>query len=303
MEEIILHQYEASPFSEKIRKILALKQLAWRGVEQPIVAPKPRLTPLTGGYRRIPVLQIGADIYCDTALIARVLDARKPEPSCFPQGSFGASEIIAHWADHWLFMAAVPPAVIKLLDVLPPEFLKDRQAMSPGFTLENLKAMLPDAKTRLLVGLDWLNAQLDGRDFLLGSEFGVADAACFHPLWFLRNDAESFAAVEKRPGLKRWFDRVDAMGRGKMTAMDAEEALTLARRSLPMTPEQTDGTDPNGLKPGDAIRVMADDYGVEHVGGVAVVVSAQEIALRREDPSVGEVIVHFPRAGYRVTRG
>lgn len=303
MEEIILHQYEASPFSEKIRKLLALKRLRWRAVDQPIVAPKPDLTPLTGGYRRIPVLQIGADVYCDTALIARVLEARKPEPSCFPGGNGGASEIIAHWADHWLFLAAVPPAVMKLLDVLPPEFLRDRQAMSPGFTLENLKSTLPDARSRLLVGLDWLAAQLEQRDFLLGSAFGVADAACFHPLWFLRNDPESFATVEKRPALRRWFERIDAMGRGEMTAMDREEALAVARRSLPMTPEQSDGTDPNGWKPGDAIRVTADDYGTEQVSGIAVVVNAQEIALRREDPSVGEVIVHFPRAGYRVARG
>ena len=66
MEEIILHHYDVSPFSEKIRKILALKKLSWRGVEQPIIAPKPKLTPLTGGYRKIPVLQIGADVYCDT---------------------------------------------------------------------------------------------------------------------------------------------------------------------------------------------------------------------------------------------
>lgn len=175
--------------------------------------------------------------------------------------------------------------------------------MSPGFTPENWKATLPDAKSRLLVGLDWLAAQLEERDFLLGPAFGVADAACFHPLWFLRGDAESFAAVEKRPALQRWFARIEAMGRGEMTTMDAEEALTIARHSLPMTPEQTDGTDPTGLKPGDTIRVTADDYGTEHVSGLAVVVTAQEIALRREEASIGEIIVHFPRAGYRFTRG
>ena len=302
MEEIILHQYETSPFSEKIRKILALKDLDWRGVEQPIIAPKPKLTPLTGGYRRIPVLQIGADIYCDTARIAQALEAVKSEPSCYPGANAGACEIIAHWADHWLFSASVPPAVYKLLDVLPPEFMKDRQAMSPGFTIENLKASLPDARNRLLVGLDWLDSQLAARDFLLGSSFSLADAACFHPLWFLRGDPESFAAVDSRPTLKRWFDRVDGMGRGRMTALDADEALALAQQSLPLTPERSDGTDPNGLRPGDRISISADDYGVERVSGVAVVVTASEIALKREDPSVGEVVVHFPRAGYRVAK-
>lgn len=302
MNEIILHHYAASPFSEKIRKIFALKKLAWHGVEQPIIAPKPDLTPLTGGYRRIPVLQLGADVYCDTALIARVLETVAPEPSAFPDGNRGAAEIIAHWADHWFFLAVVPPAISKMIDVLPPDFIKDRQAMSPGFTSEALLAALPDAKVRVRTSLDWLASQLEGRDFLLGAKFSVADAACFHLLWFLRNDPESFAVAMARPALKRWFDRVDAMGHGEMTPLEPQEALAIARRSLPMTPESSDDSDPLGLKPGDAVRVVADDYGVEQVAGIAVVVTAEEIALRREDPSVGEVIVHFPRAGYRVTR-
>jgi len=302
MEEIILHHYDVSPFSEKIRKILALKKLAWRGVEQPIIAPKPKLTPLTGGYRKIPVLQIGADVYCDTALIARVLEERAPAPSCFPGASEGACEIIAHWADHWLFMAAIPPAIVKIIDALPAEFMKDRQAMSPGLTFDNFKAALPDCRSRLVATFDWLDAQLRGRDYLLGSAFSLADAACFHPLWFLRSDADALAWVAARPALKRWFDRVDAMGRGEMTPLDPEEALAIARHSLPLTPEGVDGEDPNGLKPGDRVSVVPDDYGVEKVSGDLVRTSAQAISLRREDPSVGEVIVHFPRVGYRIRR-
>jgi glutathione S-transferase len=302
MEETILHHYDVSPFSEKIRKILALKKLSWRGVEQPIIAPKPKLTPLTGGYRKIPVLQIGADVYCDTALIARVLEERAPEPSCFPEASEGACEIIAHWADHWLFLAAVPPVIVKNIDALPPEFMKDRQAMSPGLTFEGFKAALPDCRSRLVAAIDWLNAQLRSRDYLLGSAFSLADAACFHPLWFLRGDPDAFAWVTARPALKRWFDSVHAMGRGEMTPLDPEEALSIARRSLPLTPEGVDGADPNGLKPGDRISVVPDDYGVEKVCGDLVRTSAQEISLRHEDPSVGEVIVHFPRVGYRIRR-
>ena len=301
-EEVLLHQYDRSPFSEKVRKILAFKQIRWRSVEQPIVAPKPKLTPLTGGYRRIPVLQIGADVFCDTALIARVLEERKPEPSCYPAGNVGACEIIAHWADHWLFMATVPLAVVNLLPALPPEFMKDRQAMSPAFTVENLRASLPDCRSRLLAAMDWLAAQLAGREFLLGSTFSVADAACFHPLWFLRNNPEAFAGVGARPALARWFERVDAMGYGEVSPLDPDEALAIARHSLPLTPEGTDGADPNSLKPGERIAVIADDYGVETVTGELVRTGAQDIALRREDPSVGEVIVHFPRIGYRIQR-
>ena len=70
---LLLHHYDASPFSEKVRKVFAHKHLPWHSVEQPNMMPKPDLVPLTGGYRRIPVLQIGADVYCDTQLIVRVI--------------------------------------------------------------------------------------------------------------------------------------------------------------------------------------------------------------------------------------
>ena len=70
-DSLILHHFNASPFSEKIRLVMGLKGLNWVSVVIPSIMPKPDLTPLTGGYRRTPVLQIGADIYCDTQLILR----------------------------------------------------------------------------------------------------------------------------------------------------------------------------------------------------------------------------------------
>ena len=73
---IILHEYPTSPYAEKIRLALRLKNLAYSRVEIPVIMPRPDLMPLTGGYRRTPVLQIGADIFCDTAIILRELEAR-----------------------------------------------------------------------------------------------------------------------------------------------------------------------------------------------------------------------------------
>ena len=62
-KSLILHHYDTSPFSEKIRLALRLKNLAWTSVTIPNIMPKPDLLALTGGYRRTPVLQIGADIF------------------------------------------------------------------------------------------------------------------------------------------------------------------------------------------------------------------------------------------------
>ena len=84
MADLILHHYDISPYAEKIRLAFGLKGLAWRSVIQPMVLPKPDLVPLTGGFRRTPVLQAGADIYCDTLRIAMELDRRCPDPPLLP---------------------------------------------------------------------------------------------------------------------------------------------------------------------------------------------------------------------------
>src|SRR5207244_5499084 len=86
---IILHHFDESPFSEKIRLIFGLKKIPWTWVLITRIAPPPDLLPMTGGYRRTPVMQIGADIYCDTQCIMRELERRFPETSLLPRGYEG----------------------------------------------------------------------------------------------------------------------------------------------------------------------------------------------------------------------
>ena len=99
MADIILHHYPTSVFSERVRLAFGIKRLAWRSVMIPRMMPKPDLLPLTGGYRRTPVMQIGADIYCDTLLILRKIEALHPDPSLYPGGSEGLVTVLAWWAD------------------------------------------------------------------------------------------------------------------------------------------------------------------------------------------------------------
>ncbi len=113
MSAIIFHHYPLSPFSEKIRRILAYKGLPWCSVQQPLMMPKPDLVALTGGYRRIPVLQIGADVYCDTALIARRLDELYPAKPLLPPAQAGLIGMVEDWADHRLFFQCVPPVIVQ----------------------------------------------------------------------------------------------------------------------------------------------------------------------------------------------
>ena len=80
---LVLHHFDQSPFSEKNRVILGFKLLAWKSVRISRVMPRPDLMPLTGGYRRTPTMQIGADIYCDTQIIIRELEAGFRRRRCF----------------------------------------------------------------------------------------------------------------------------------------------------------------------------------------------------------------------------
>ncbi|TDJ66206.1 MAG: glutathione S-transferase family protein [Proteobacteria bacterium] len=300
MSQIILHHYDISPFSEKVRRVLAFKDIAWCAVEQPMMAPKPELTPLTGGYRRIPVMQIGADIYCDTALIIRRLEFLHPEPAVIPTHLAGAAAVFEDWADHRLFMQAVPPTVIGLLDALPPGFLEDRGAMTPGFTHDVLVDAAPHALDQTRHALDDLEMQLAASPFLLGEHFTVADAACFHPVRFMMNNPALTPEIEKRAALSAWVKRIEGFGPGNVEAMSATDALAIARAAEPMDTAGDSVSDADYAL-GDTVSIVADDYGQETTIGKVVRVLANEITVVREDGDIGTIAVHYPRAGYHIT--
>ena len=300
MAEIIFHHYALSPFSEKIRRILAFKGLPWRAVDQPMMMPKPDLIALTGGYRRIPVLQIGADVYCDTALIARRLDAFYPERSLLPAAQAGLIGILEDWADHRLFFQCVPPVIVALYDHLPPGFLDDRAAMSPTMTKDGLFKAAPQAWAQARLSLDRLELQLTGKSFLLGEQLTLADAACYNPLWFLKNDAALLDEAMARPALAAWFKRIEALPDAAIVDMTPADALAAARDAQPVkmpTAAPVAGLD---YQIGDDVAIAADDYGPEQTAGRVTSVSPDSVTIERQDAALGAVAVHFPRAGYRV---
>src|SRR6201992_2918034 len=195
MADIILHHYDTSPYSEKVRLGFGLKGLAWASVELPQIMPKPKLTALTGGYRKTPVLQIGADIYCDSQLIMRELERRHPSPSFYPVGR-GAADALVWWAEKTTFSPAAGILFAKKPDALPEGFLEDRAKFS-GRNIDPVAMMAAVANLldQLRAHSDWLDQSLvDGRSFLQGSAAGLADLAAYHPIWFLRQNFGPTAA-------------------------------------------------------------------------------------------------------------
>jgi glutathione S-transferase len=298
---LILHHYDTSPFSEKVRLIFGHKGLRWASVEQPSIMPKPDLIPLTGGYRRIPVLQIGADVYCDTQAIVREIERRHPTPTLYPDGQAGTAQAWNLWADRLAFMPAVAAVFAEIGQYVPQAFIDDRSQMMPGRRFEDLPQQAPHAREQLRALIATLDQQLaGGRPYLLGDSFSLADAACYHPLWFLRAAPGALALLSEFGHVTAWQARVAAIGHGERLAMTPAEALHVAATSAPAAALPSDPHEPNGIAPGDAVAIVADDYGFDRITGHVVHCTADSIALRRVGPGGHEVVVHFPRFGFRV---
>lgn len=303
MSEIILHHYPQSPFAEKVRVALGIKGLSWRSVILPVIMPKPDLLPLTGGYRKTPVLQIGADIYCDTQCILREIERRFPEPSLYRGTDAGTANALAFYIDRNLFMPAVGLVFGGRPEILQEGFREDREKMTGRpIDLARVQAAKPVLLEQLRPQLAWFEAMLaDGRAYLMGAHPTLVDCALYNPCWFIRSNLGANAApLTELPRLQAWMDRMEKIGHGKRTDLGAQEALAVARSASPRAQSHTDENDPFGRKPGMKVQVTPDDTGRDPVVGELIASSTDTIVIGRSDPQVGEVAVHFPRAGFIV---
>lgn len=300
MTDLILHHYELSPFSEKVRLAFGAKNLAWKSVEISIWPPRPELEPLTAGFRRAPVLQIGADIYCDTLLILSELDRRHPDPRLFPDKQAGLVSALNWWAGATMFMQAASLTTSIIGDGLPEVFLQDRIAfMKHDFSKAASLAALPVNRQRVQAQMTLIAGMLqDDRPFLLGETVTAADLSAYHPLWFTAKNggAEAQALLRFAP-LRGWMERIAALGHGRRETMSAETALAAARAATPEPASGVDADDPSGLQAGTAVTVRTDEPG-DPIRGSLVCANAREFVIRSQSGQASVTHVHFPRAGY-----
>ncbi|WP_298962135.1 glutathione S-transferase family protein [uncultured Methylobacterium sp.] len=303
MSAPILHHYDFSPFSEKVRLAFGHKGLDWHAVETPAWPPKPDLVPLTAGYRRAPVLQVGADVYCDTHLILREIERRHPAPTLYPGAQVGLAEALSWWAERTTFMQAATLATSILGDAVPAALIEERKTfMRHDFGVEASLREQPLNRQRLHASLSRLADMLrDGRPFLLGAAVSAADLAAYHPIWFARTNGGAAAeAMLPLDPLRAWMDRVAALGHGRRHAMSPADALAAARAAEP-EPVRVADADPSGLRAGQAVAIGTDDTSHDPIRGILVGADAEEVVIRHAHERVGTVHVHFPRAGYEVT--
>lgn len=308
---IILHEYPSSPYAEKVRLALRLKNLAYRRVEIPMIMPRPDLMPLTGGYRRTPVMQIGADIYCDTAIILRELEARYPLHALKLPGHEGLAQMVAGWTDGRWFQSSVAVVFGEMGDSVPAAFIKDREQLSGRpFNVEAMKAAAPMMRDQWRARLMLLEERLAGGKgagaglYLVGAKPGLVDVHAYMNVWWMKQAVPAFAdaCFESAPLTRAWYDRLAEVEGQAPETIASGQALAIARDAVPRLVAATTRNEPQGFAPGERVAVAPDDYGQVWVEGELVHADSQRIILNRSTPEAETCHVHFPRAGFLVRR-
>ncbi|MFK7888750.1 MAG: glutathione S-transferase family protein [Gammaproteobacteria bacterium] len=299
MNSLILHHFDASPFAEKVRVALGIKSLTWHSVQIPMVMPKPDLMPLTGGYRKTPVLQIGAEIYCDTSLILEEIETRFSTPALT---SGGAAHNLAQWSDTTFFEPGAGLSM-GLNPDLPEPILKDRKAFFNFMDFDQLKDDIPHLYDQYLAQVARVEEQLsDGRPFWAGIDPSMADILAYFPVWMARANVPGMDTLLREfKQMQAWSERMAAFGHGVVKPMEAVAALELAKNEEPKDGQGVTSTHTD-LLAGDRVTVAPTDYGAVPVSGELITLNRQRITLRRRTPQTDAVNTHFPRSGYRVAR-
>ena len=142
---------------------------------QPPALPREDVNALGIKYRRIPLMAIGRDIYCDTRLILQKLEER------FPSGTLGASQsdqqalegLLARWTiDGGVFARAAQLIPLEMPLLSDPKWVKDREdLMGRSWQKEDIAKARPEAIAHMRGFFDFLENTVlaDGRSWVLNT--------------------------------------------------------------------------------------------------------------------------------------
>ncbi len=304
MSDLILHHYWPSPFAHKIRLALGLSGIPWKSVEIPRVPPKPLLMPLTAGYRRTPVLQSGADVYCDTQNIVRALTEVTDNHQLLPTELRGKILAFTNWADEAVFNLAARVVLTSALDTAPSEFIQDRGGLyfGPNWTAEGLKCQLPGVILQLTAHLNSIDSGLSGQGGFISHELSYADVTIAYLAWFIRGRwdqgpefLQQFVNIERIEREVHWTVREN------YEDLPAKYALKNAANSESRSPSGVTRQCGVELKQGMrvSIKPQAETSDPVVVGRLRYLDSVR-VSIDHHAPEVGDVVVHLPVAGYQI---
>jgi len=304
MSDLILHHYWPSPFAHKIRLALGLLGNSWKSVEIPRVPPKPLLMPLTAGYRRTPVLQSGADVYCDTQNIVRALTEITDNHQLLPTKLSGKILAFTDWADGAVFNLAARVVLTSALDTAPPEFIQDRGGLyfGPNWTPEGLKSQLPGVILQLAAHLNSIDSGLSSQGGFMSNDLSYADVTIAYLAWFIRGRWDQGPEfLQQFANIERIEREVHEAVREVYEDLSAEDALKIAVKFESRSPSGVTKQCGVMLRQGMqvAIKPQAETSDPPVVGRLRYL-DRIRVSIDHHAPEVGDVVVHLPIAGYQI---
>ncbi|KAJ9658689.1 hypothetical protein H2198_003567 [Neophaeococcomyces mojaviensis] len=323
---IILFHYPFSPWSQKITAYLSLRGIAYTSCHQPVTLPRPNLNALGVKYRRIPVLSIGRDVYCDTLLMLEKLEQLYPVSENVPGISAthpkdkALERLLEKWTDVVVFKyaaAAIPTSFPIMSD---KNFIDDRQALwGREWTKDHQDSLRAEALVVLRSNMEFLENDLlsDGQDFINGHSPTLSD---IHAGWIFTWLADMPGALDDHifsqklfPKTYAWFERYKAViakavkdmeASGSVRQLDGDAAVKEILEG-PFGEKQVwvDQQDPTGLKEGDYVNGWPTDTGFSHRdSGNLVGLTTQEVIISSKASNGAEVRVHHPRWNFAVEK-
>lgn len=301
-QSLILHQYDISPFSQKAQKMMGLKGLAWRSVEMPLIAPKPDVEALTGGYRGTPVLQVGADVYVDNWMIAQALDRYFQQGHVLnPRGELAHAAGYA-WGERF-FTPILHTALATYKAQWEEAVLADRKQVFPEVNFDVLTVGDPDRNSQVRAFLGTLSRHLAGGAAFVGGEHpDIGDVHAWGMLWMIHSALpDLMPLVAEFAPVVAWYQRMLDQGAGEredVTIGAAWEALETGERvTLPETPPSEPLSEWVGCHV--AVSTGSADRGVSE-GMLLAIDDAQAVIAVTPRP---DALAHvwFPRLGYHLS--
>ncbi|KAL8857678.1 MAG: hypothetical protein Q9178_005843 [Gyalolechia marmorata] len=270
-------------------------------------------------HRRIPILSIGRDVYCDTRLILQKLEER------FPFGTIGASrpddkaveKLLETWTIDGVFSRAAQAIPLEMPLLNDPKWVKDREDyMGRSWAKEDMGKGRPEALAHLREAFQLLESTLlaDGRQWILRTEQpSLADIEAIWPFHWLSGMEgalpPSVFGNDNFPKVYAWIDRFSAALKAarksapKVTTLKGAEAIQYITQAEFAEPDgEVDSRDPLALKKGQDVESWPIDSGFNHRDrGQLIALTRQEIVLKTQ-AKVGhrDVHIHHPRTNFRI---
>lgn len=304
MSELILHHYWQSPFAHKIRLALGLIDASWSSVEIPRIPPKPFLIPLTAGYRRTPVLQYGADVFCDTQNIARAIGELTDDCRLIPESESGKIHAFTDWIDGTVFNLAARVILTSAIDTAPPEFIKDRAGLYFGsnWTLDGLRGQLSGVILQLSAHLKAIDQGFSGSGGFATRALSYADISIAVIAWFIRGRWEDGPVFLKQfPNIERIEREIHEQTTECYDNLAGEAALTIAHDSFSCSSKGVQSQIGCYMYEGMrvSIRPQAETSDPSVIGQLRYLDDIR-VSIDHNAPEVGDVVVHLPVAGYQI---